>query len=184
MTPLFRSIERSQTVHYWPWSRTSTSCLAVHCRSCNSSSALQLMYTLTMYQRPSRLRDYLAWTHANTSTVKYGGPASHPTKSQAARNRGAIPASGRPQWSQALHIIYYLHTHICVFGGGDIHAIFQTFVYTLSFLVPQLSYRGSTFIIPLHQKHNYGYLYCVCWTCHINRVKSSIFAMWAFHSAY
>ena len=114
MTPLFRSIERSQTVHYWPWSRTSTSCLAVHCRSCTSSSAVQLKYTLTVYQRPSRLRDYLACTHANTSTVKYGGPASHPRKSQAARNRGAIPASGRPQWSQALHILYYLHTHVCI----------------------------------------------------------------------
>ena len=45
MTPLFRSIKRSQTVHYWPWSRTSTSCLAVHCRSCTSSSAVQLKYT-------------------------------------------------------------------------------------------------------------------------------------------
>ena len=90
MTPLFRSIERSQTVHYWPWSRTSTSCLAVHCRSCTSSSALQLMYTLTVYQRPSRLRDYLACTHANTSTVKYGGPASHPRKSQAARNGASL----------------------------------------------------------------------------------------------
>ena len=111
MTPSFRSIEPSQTVHYWPWSRTSTSCLAVHCRSCTSSSAVQLKYTLTVYQRPSRLRDYLACTHANTSTVKYGGPASHPRKSQAARNRGAVPASGRPQWSQALHILYYLHTH-------------------------------------------------------------------------
>ena len=99
MTPSFRSIEPSQTVHYWPWSRTSTSCLAVHCRSCTSSSAVELKYTLTVYQRPSRLRDYLACTHANTSTVKYGGPASHPRKSQAARNKGAILAPGCPQSS-------------------------------------------------------------------------------------
>ena len=106
MTPSFRSIEPSQTVHYWPWSRTSTSCLAVHCRSCTSSSALQLMYTLTVYQRPSRLRDYLACTHANTSTVKYGGPASHPRKSQAARNRGAGP-SRMAGHSRAIHCRSY-----------------------------------------------------------------------------
>ena len=116
MTPSFRSIEPSQTVHYWPWSRTSTSCLAVHCRSCTSSSALQLMYTLTVYQRPSRLRDYLACTHANTSTVKYGGPASHPRKSQAARNRGAISAPGRPQSS--------FESCMSAFTGRDILYLF------------------------------------------------------------
>ena len=74
-----------------------------------------------------------------------------------------VPFRLQAAHSEAKHCIFYItYIHICVFGGGDIHAIFQTFVYTLSFLVPQLSYRGSTFIIPLHQKHNYGYLYCVC----------------------
>ena len=60
---------------------------------------IQLMYILTAYQRSSWLWNNLACAHANTSTVKYGGPASHPRKSQAARNRGAISAPGRPQSS-------------------------------------------------------------------------------------
>ena len=127
MTPLFRSIERSQTVHYWPWSRTSTSCLAVHCRSCTSSSALQLMYTLTVYQRPSRLRDYLACTHANTSTVKYGGPASHPRKSQAARNRGFGPPTVKPSIAYSI-----LLTYTYVYLEEEIYMSFFRPLYILS----------------------------------------------------
>ena len=147
MTPSFRSIEPSQTVHYWPWSRTSTSCLAVHCRSCTSSSAVQLKYTLTVYQRPSRLRDYLACTHANTSTLSTVGQPL--IQGNHKLHVIEVPFRLRAAHSEAKHCIFYItYIHMCVFGGGDIHAIFQTFVYTLSFLVPQLSYRGSTFYYP------------------------------------
>ena len=68
----------------------------------------------------------------------------------------------RATHSEAKHCIFYItYIHICVFGGGDIHAIFQTFVYTLSFLVPQLSYRGSTILLSLYIRNTTRAIYFV-----------------------
>ena len=107
----------------------------------------QLKYTLTVYQRPSRLRDYLACTHANTSTLSTVGQPL--IQGNHKLHVIEVPFRLRAAHSEAKHCIFYItYIHMCVFGGGDIHAIFQTFVYTLSFLVPQLSYRGSTFYYP------------------------------------
>ena len=92
------------------------------------------MDILTAYQRPSQLRNYLASTHANTCTVKYGGPASQPRKSQAARNRGAVSALGRATVKQCYQAIFSLQACTTyAYIGRDTHAIFQAFVYTLPY---------------------------------------------------
>ena len=73
-----------------------------------------------------------------------------------------VPFRLRAAHSEAKHCIFYItYIHMCVFGGGDIHAIFQTFVYTLSFLVPQLSYRGSTILLSLYIRHTTRAIYFV-----------------------
>ena len=73
-----------------------------------------------------------------------------------------VPFRLRAAHSEAKHCIFYItYIHMCVFGGGDIHAIFQTFVYTLSFLVPQLSYRGSTILLSLYIRNTTRAIYFV-----------------------
>ena len=64
--------------------------------------------------------DYLASTHANTSTVKHSGPASLPRKSQAARNRvipfGQAAATFFRCWELAFCLcIHKQCEHICMY---------------------------------------------------------------------
>ena len=92
-----------------------------------------------------------------------------------------VPFRLRAAHSEAKHCIFYItYIHMCVFGGGDIHAIFQTFVYTLSFLVPQLSYRGSTFIKCRSERSEWRHFYLQKWCIHPYKNHSVAFILGDF----
>ena len=92
--------------------------------------------------------NFLAGAHANTSTVKYSGPAFLPRKSQAARNRGCHSGG----WADSCLCIQwwqwpFLHAHVHL--QGDTYMPLKTFVHILLFM-PQLDYRWSTKFIIAH----------------------------------